>query len=67
MSMQVRLKDDEDAMLEFLASQEGTSKNQVLAALVRKEFQRITTRSYTHDVLGALTRERADLLDRLTK
>lgn len=54
-------------MLESLAAAEGKSKNQMVASLVRDQFDRVKGRAYTHSVLDSLSEERSDLLDRLAE
>ena len=67
MSMQLRMSPEEDAMLESLAADEGKSKNQMVASLVRDRFDRMKGRTYTHSVLDSLSRDHSDLLDRLAE
>ena len=54
-------------MLESLAADEGKSKNQMVASLVRDRFDRMKGRTYTHSVLDSLSRDHSDLLDRLAE
>ena len=67
MGMQLRLSDSDDKFLEQMAAQEGKSKNQLVADLVRQEWQRRQTRTYTHSILDQLASERADLMRRLAQ
>lgn len=67
MAMQLRLSPDEDRMLNELAEEGATSKNQLIATLVREAWERKRARNYTFALLDQISEERSDLLDRLAQ
>ena len=67
MVMQLRLKTDEDAMLEAIAADLGVSKNQAVATLVRREWEAKQAQKLTSSLLDSISEERKDLLDRLAQ
>ncbi len=67
MAMQLRLSPDEDRMLSELAEEESTSKNQLMASLVKEAWERKRARNYTFALLDQISDERSDLLDRLAR
>lgn len=67
MAMQLRLRPEEDQMLESLAAELGVSKNQAVASAVRAAWEAHQARKYTHSVLDELSNKRKGLLDRLAQ
>ncbi len=67
MAMQLRLTPDEDKMLAELAEDGSTSKNQLIASLVREAWERKKSRAFTFSLLNEISSERSDLLDRLAQ
>lgn len=67
MAMQLRLTPDEDKMLAELAEDGSTSKNQLIASLVREAWERKKSRALTFSLLNEISSERSDLLDRLAQ
>ncbi|WP_454296644.1 hypothetical protein [Salana multivorans] len=67
MAMRLRLAPDEDRMLAELAEAEATSKNQLIASLVRDAWERKEARTFTFALLDGISRDRRDLLDRLSQ
>lgn len=65
--MQLRLSADEDRMLSELAEDQSTSKNQLVASLVKDAWERNRARRVTFSLLDQISDERADLLDRLAQ
>lgn len=54
-------------MLSELAEEDATSKNQLIASLVKDAWERRQSRSFTFAVLDQIAEERNDLLDRLAQ
>lgn len=67
MAMQLPLSPDEDRMLNELAEEGATSKNQLIASLVREAWERRRARNYTFTLLDQISEERSELLDRLAQ
>lgn len=67
MAMQLRMKPEEDRMLEELAEELGMSKNQAVATLVREAWEARASRTFTFSVLDRVSEQRKDLLDRLAQ
>ena len=67
MAMQLRLRPEEDQMLEDLAAQLGVSKNQAVATAVREAWESRESRTYTHSALDEISLQRKGLLDRLAE
>lgn len=67
MAMQLRLRPEEDEMLEALAAELGVSKNQAVANAVREAWESRQSKAYTHAVLDDISSERKRLLDRLAQ
>lgn len=67
MAMQLRLSPEEDVMLNELAEAGSTSKNQIVAALVREAWERKQSRRATFALLDEISETRSDLLDRLAQ
>lgn len=67
MAMQLRLSPEEDEMLGELAQAGSTSKNQIVAALVREAWERKQSRQVTFTLLDEISETRRDLLDRLAR
>lgn len=65
MGMNLRLSAEEDQQLTELARREGRSKNQVIAGLIRKEWEQIAARSIVEHELESLLTSRAGLMRRL--
>lgn len=65
MGMNLRLSAEEDQQLTELARREGRSKNQVIAGLIRKEWEQIAARSIVEHELEGLLTSRAGLMRRL--
>lgn len=65
MGMNLRLSTEEDQQLTELARREGRSKNQVIAGLIRKEWEQIAARSIVEHELESLLTSRAELMRRL--
>lgn len=65
MGMNLRLSAEEDQQLTELARREGRSKNQVIAGLIRKEWEQIAARSIVEHELESLLTSRAELMRRL--
>ena len=63
--MNLRLSAEEDQQLTELARREGRSKNQVIAGLIRKEWEQIAARSIVEHELESLLTSRAELMRRL--
>ena len=54
-------------MLAELAEAEATSKNQLIASLDRDAWERKEARTFTFALLDGISRDRRDLLDRLSQ
>ena len=67
MAMQLRLRPDEDQMLQDLAAELGVSKNQAVASAVREAWEKRQSRNYTLAVLDQVSADREALLDRLAQ
>ena len=67
MAMQLRLRPEEERMLEDLAARMGISKNQAVAVAVRETWESREAKAYTHAVLDKLSGEREELLDWLAR
>lgn len=65
MGMNLRLSAEEDQQLTELARRDGRSKNQVIAGLIRKEWEQIAARSVVEHELESLLTSRAGLMRRL--
>ena len=67
MAMQLRLSPEEDRMLNELAEEGATSKNQLIASLVKEAWERKRAQNFTFALLDQISEERSDLLDRLAQ
>lgn len=63
--MMLRLDPEDDELLEALAREDDTSKNQEITRLIRREAKRRMAQDLTSNLLDAAASARPDLMRRL--